>query len=216
MVVIVKVFHGTEVKRFRFPNMSDLNHAQIMGCLRTNFRDITEQHCFKYMDEDGDLCTLNESTFSDAFDESKSLITLYACESICVPTVTPTRASPVIRLRGANMPGIVCDSCDKPVPFQRYHCDVCPDFDLCEPCFEKPPTQSVARHVETHTFNRPSEVSSPRISSEWTDVSLGAQHVEGLLMALGLDVANAKDAVKKFLETGDFQSIAKMVKPENV
>jgi hypothetical protein len=53
---------------------------------------------------------------------------------------------------------------------------------------------------------------SPRLGSEWTEVSIGAPHVEGLLRAFGVDVGSAKDAVKKFVSTGDFQEILEHLK----
>ena len=38
-----------------------------------------------------------------------------------------------------------CDGCNEyPITGPRYHCQVCPDFDFCQPCFE---------HGQSHKHN---------------------------------------------------------------
>jgi phage-related minor tail protein len=53
---------------------------------------------------------------------------------------------------------------------------------------------------------------SPRTGGEWTEVSIGAPHVEGLLRAFGVDVDNAKEAVQKFVTTGNFDDILRTLR----
>ena len=79
----VKVFHGTEVKRFRFEKSSELTYAKLMDIITRDFQAwLTGRNTFKYMDDDGDLCTLTESTYSDAFSQGGEFVQLYVCEPV--------------------------------------------------------------------------------------------------------------------------------------
>lgn len=45
--------------------------------------------------------------------------------------------------------GVTCDDCQElPIKGTRYHCNNCPDFDLCESCEAKD------RHIRTHVFTK--------------------------------------------------------------
>lgn len=45
--------------------------------------------------------------------------------------------------------GVTCDECNEfPIKGPRYHCNNCPDFDLCENCEAKD------NHLRTHTFTK--------------------------------------------------------------
>ena len=304
-MVTVKIFHGYEIKRFRFESLQDLTHENLQFLWKENFRSLTEEHCFKYFDEEGDMCTLTKSTFKDAFAsifEKRSplpasavgvqsvnpvdsaqvagtgqksevvgegeVFHLFACEKVCVPTTTLwnqrdfpwlkgrpeaiTKQQREIKARELH-PGITCDGCGTvPMSGTRYKCAECVDFDLCASCYDSPPTENILEHVSEHDFvqmsafdsmknqrrgaggyplafraemsEQPESVTpvmqtretvnplSPRFSSEWTEVSIGAPHIEGLLRAFGVDVDSAKEAVRKFITTGDFQDIVEHLK----
>ena len=303
-MVTVKIFHGYEVKRFKFESVQDLTHDNLHHLWKENFRSLTEEHCFKYFDDEGDLCTLTKSTFKDAFStaftrkpispssqppqasataetvEGSSLIAkpgvdggeeeifhLFACERVSVPTTTlwNQREFPWLKSRPEAMakrrleirsrevhPGITCDGCETvPMIGTRYRCNECVDFDLCASCYDAPPTEDVLEHVADHDFIQMSSMDtirerrrgmsgiplafggdktqqgettgqvsparenasplSPRVGSEWTEVSIGAPHVEGLLRAFGVDVDSAREAVRKFITTGDFKDIVEQM-----
>lgn len=59
------------------------------------------------------------------------------------------------------LPRISCHSCNgcqqKPIVGPRFHCQVCPDFDFCQKCFEKDQNHS------THAFERVDDPSRPAI-----------------------------------------------------
>ena len=291
-MTILKVFYGFDIRRFKFENSDDLNFEHVHSLLRSNFKDLSDQNCFKYIDDEGDLCTLTKSTFTDAFtkaimrmtrlEKRKSVIEatgggelpelfattpdvvrLYVCEEVAVPINKITeefrgegerRVRPRLVEGGAH-PGITCDGCEaSPITGDRYKCQECDDFDLCEECYAEPPTGEIQDHVETHEFQQlspaatrkqreervrriaselsgagagratseqvltqamqtePSTTLSPRTTGGWTEVSIGAPHVEGLLRAFGVDVDNAKDAVRKFVATGDFEDIVQTLR----
>ena len=285
-MVVVKIFHGSEIKRFRFSKSEDLNHDNLHQLSKENFRSITEDHCFKYFDDEGDLCTLSKATFDDCFAHTFSeqphspanpppssgektesskhaepakkpepVIRLYSCERVAMPTCdldqfteVPPHMAAGTRRGGVSRdvhPGITCDCCGtSPIVGNRYKCEVCPDFDLCTPCYDSPMSSKMMSHVGEHDFVQmsaldsarersrrmaqgTSEISlppmprgteaetmtlSPRVGSEWTEVAVGAPHVEGLLRAFGVDVASAKEAVKTFIATGNFQEIVDHLK----
>lgn len=292
-MTILKVFYGFDIRRFKFENSADLNYDHVHGLLRSNFKDLSDQHCFKYIDDEGDLCTLTKSTFTDAFSEAMrrmtrleqqrtmtappaggekgtSLLTttsdvvrLYVCEEVAVPINKITeefmekrgrRVRPRL-LEGETHPGITCDGCaSSPITGDRYKCQECDDYDLCGECYDEPPSTEIQEHVESHDFQQlspadtrkqreerlrritselsgaatgrgpserlltqamqtePSTTLSPRTTGGWTEVSMGAPHVEGLLRAFGVDVDNAKEAVRKFVATGDFEDIVQTLR----
>lgn len=51
-------------------------------------------------------------------------------------------------------PGVVCDACDKSIYGNRYKCKVCPDYDLCEGCYEKKlhPEHDMAKLTRPNVF----------------------------------------------------------------
>ena len=286
----IKVFNGFDIRRFKLDCSSDFDFDHVQSLLKSNFKDLSDQHSFKYIDEEGDLCTLTKSTFSDAFasatlrisraeelrsktesteeephspESSPEIVRLYVCEEVAVPInrifaeEIPKRSQ---RLRGRRVgdaphPGITCDCCEcSPIVGERYKCQECDDFDLCSDCYDQPPTTGIEEHVETHDFQilsptdtrkeqerrirlmaselrggptkrvaseqvltqamqtEPSTSLSPRTTGGWTEVSIGAPHVEGLLRAFGVDVDNAKEAVRKFVATGDFDEIVQTLR----
>jgi hypothetical protein len=272
--------------------MQELNHQSLDSLIRKNFPTISQEHTFKYFDDEGDLCTLTESTFTDwmtclsksseaestklpsterteqgaeakqEIEPEPTVIRLFICEKVAVPTcdeetlrefanehVTEYEVAPrglskqqPRKQRGQVHFGITCDCCDaSPITGFRYKCNVCDDFDMCEGCYEKPMSTEMAQHVANHDFiqmsaldtlrkNRPSPIQTeraaappmtleelespltPRTGAEWTSVSIGTPHVEGLLRAFGVDVDRAKEEVNKFISTGDFQGILEHVK----
>jgi len=276
---ILKVFNGFDIRRIKFEKREQLTHQNITNILKSNFKELSESHCFKYIDEEGDLCTLADSTFNDAFSaamvrldadqahqaeqtqqrtvdsesqtpvrvskfEPPEIVRLYVCEEVAVPiNKIPTpllrsqKSGTLMNSGTARHPGISCDCCDQtPIYGERYKCDECDNYDLCGNCYDNPPTEAVEEHVATHAFSAltpedslrtrrrmqptaeqiiqgamqsttPMTPMSPRTGSEWTEVSIGAPHVEGLLRAFGVDVDNAKDAVQKFITTGNFDDI---------
>jgi hypothetical protein len=306
-MVVVKVFHGPEVKRFLFETPSELTHASLVHLLRDNFSTVTDDHCFKYFDSEGDLCTLTKSTFDDCFSqiiklqekskqpkssgqqpqpteaaterheeeeiEEELIIRLFACEKIAVPTCGKDTLEqfmpameeeeeerelyrPPLGLKRREItrevhPGITCDCCEmSPIVGTRYKCQECDDFDLCHKCYDSPMSSSLLEHLANHDFmqmsaldtlrarrkkmegirlpfrtevartTQPSHAEpervpsplSPRTGGEWTEISIGAPHVEGLLRAFGVDVDSAKDAVRKFVSTGDFRDLLQHAK----
>jgi hypothetical protein len=300
-MVILKVFHGHDIKRFEMKKREELAFTSLIDLLRSDFKTISEDHCFKYFDSEGDLCTLTEATFEDCFSAAFSsiegraarekgkqeerpsehqgevtqesegkahTIRLFSCEKVAVPTceretlmsqiqlvMSGREVSPAVKqLRGQvqrgglqeTHPGITCDCCDmSPITGPRYKCEECGDFDLCQACYESPMSPSILEHVSNHEFKQmssldtmrgrrtrgggiriplhteiieserlptvlpqePQTALSPRTGSEWTEVQIGAPHVEGLLRAFGVDVDKAKEAVSKFISTGDFRDI---------
>ncbi len=304
-MVVIKVFHGSDVKRFMFDNSADLSHGSLIHLLRENFPTITDDHCFKYIDSDGDLCTLTKATFEDCFSEAMRLFTksqstrsaqlqqgepsgepesvgggkregdvirLFACEKVAIPTCDeetleiymrsqeeerPSVYRPIHarKRRGLTRevhPGITCDCCEaSPIVGTRYKCQECEDFDLCQICYDSPMSDTILEHVSDHEFvemsaldtlrarrkmltpgisiplqtdvaaresapgmegKRQASPLSPRTGAEWTAVSIGAPHVEGLLRAFGVDIESARGAVNKFISTGDFRDILQHVK----
>jgi hypothetical protein len=284
----IKVFNGFDIRRFKFDGSSDFNFENVQSLLKSNFKDLSDQHSFKYIDDEGDLCTLTKSTFSDAFARATSQmiraeqmrskeestgegptgpeslqerVRLYVCEEVAVPInkiITeeiPKRQRRFIGRRFGRLPhpGIVCDSCDcSPIVGERYKCQECDDFDLCADCYDEPQTDEIQQHIEMHEFRQlspaesrkereerirsiasdltggptrsteriltqamqtePSSSLSPRTTGGWTEVSIGVPHVEGLLRAFGVDVDNAKEAVRKFVATGDFEDIVQTLR----
>ena len=288
----LKVYNGFDIRRFKFEEVTELNFDHVQNLLKTNFKDISEQHCFKYIDEEGDLCTLTKSTFKDAFDSAiqrmegnterevgsvtpdpttrrgfektlHEVVKLYVCEEVAIPINKITDELEKKQYRrtrqripvGEPHPGITCDCCEtSPICGDRYKCLECEDFDLCGDCYDQPPTEGVQQHIEMHEFQQlsPAETRklrearvrrmaselggitsrniqpeqpisqglqteqttamSPRTTGEWTEVSIGVPHVEGLLRAFGVDVDNAKEAVRKFVSTGDFEDIVQTLR----
>ena len=306
-MVTVKIFHGFEVKRFRFGSMKELTNDNLQYLLKENFKSFRDEHCLKYLDDEGDLCTLTKSTFSDAFARAlenkaspsaqqglttvtqsesaqavgspqgtraevvEQVIHLFACESVAVPTTTLwnqrefpwVSGEPEAKSIGQGIfrpreihSGITCDGCGTiPLCGIRYKCAECVDFDLCSSCYDTPPTEEIVEHAALHGFiqmsaretmrqsrrgvgryplafprvqseqpepepitppviqaRQPGGTLSPRVGSEWTEVSIGAPHIEGLLRAFGIDIDSAKGAVRKFIATGDFQEIVEHLK----
>lgn len=306
-MVVVKVFHGHDVKRFVI-EQQDLSHSSLLDLMHNNFPTITKEHCFKYFDNEGDLCTLTDATFADCFvhlteskkekqgeesskeqgeasqepaetsetpkekTERERIVRLFSCEKVAVPTcdretlfrqlssqeeedeeaegaAQARRPEHAVGRGGIKEihPGITCDCCEmSPISGPRYKCQECADFDLCQRCYDSPMSQSVLDHVGDHEFIQmssldtlrsrkrpqrggikiplrteiiatervpaviPSEAISPlspRTGAEWTEISVGTPQIEGLLRAFGVDVDKAKEAVGKFIRTGDFRDI---------
>lgn len=160
MAVVLKLKYQDQLRRVRLQQQDpkDVTYEDIRSAMQSAWPEVGS-FAAKYLDDEGDLCTLNAASFPDFV----QLATEVAGQKVLkLEFIDPARpvvdgagqaasagvAAPVASsaedvllsfmdeedLRKHH--GVTCDGCGaNPLKGPRFRCAVCPDYDLCGECF---------------------------------------------------------------------------------
>ena len=132
MLLILKVFYNSEIRRFR--NVA-ATYGSIASTIASGFGLDLSRMYLRYCDGDRDLCSLTARTTADA-------ITFLDDDNVLRVYVTEKRddefhdAGELDSSRQVHSL-VACDGCESdPLIGQRFKCTICENFDYCGKCME--------------------------------------------------------------------------------
>eukprot|EP00437_Effrenium_voratum_P021372 CAMPEP_0181445006 /NCGR_PEP_ID=MMETSP1110-20121109/25367_1 /TAXON_ID=174948 /ORGANISM="Symbiodinium sp., Strain CCMP421" /LENGTH=423 /DNA_ID=CAMNT_0023569041 /DNA_START=50 /DNA_END=1321 /DNA_ORIENTATION=+ len=156
MAAVLKVTYQSEFRRCRLEE-ADISYEGLCRWLSRLFPEVN-CYCAKYVDDEGDRCTLCDASFSDFLELSSSpgggQVEL-GKKMILRLELQPEepKPEPVPKFKVVHE-GITCDGCQAaPIMGDRFKCGSCPDYDLCDACYKKRP-EVHGGDFANHDFHR--------------------------------------------------------------